>query len=291
MADPANRLSSRHKSPIQGPTFLAAQGTNVLGFLQLLLSLAVNTIPIAGFAFRDWSPATVLVLYWAENVVGSVLTSFRIAIHRRWTGMRGHERPHFDSTSSGGTAGPRRGRKIGPRRPSFFSEFTTLSLAFCVGHGIFLTAILAIVLKLRPDRAEVAEGFAAMAAAQALAFLLDLLELRRWSFAELKQHAGIHMGRVVLIHLAILGGMCFAAFSERPLAFFGVFAALKVISDIAYMLPFQVQPTEEPPRWFLWLARQFGNGRHWQTGQDAATWWRETTRAELRQAAEDEQPA
>ena len=252
----------------------------MITFLQMALSVCLNAIPAGGVVFRGWTPATALTLYWCENLVGAILIALRIAIHRRLTRRRGHYRLQINAKDNPGK---------GVSQVTYLGEFLTVSLAFTLVHGIFLAALLTIVVKVSPNSAQVFQGLRWMIAAQVGSFLLDLFQLRQWPFADLKKNADLIMGRVVLIQLALMGGMMFAAFSSRPEAFFAVFGFLKTLSEIASRIPYNPMPGAEAPRWFLWFANRFDKGKHWKTGQDAATWWRETTLGERRRAAEDEQ--
>ena len=245
--------------------------------IQILLLLGVNAIPVGGVALRGWSASTALVLYWFENLLGSLLMIARIAAHRRLTRKRGHFHNQF-----GGTMNDK-------KLPTFLSEFTTISLIFTLAHGIFLGVVLAAVAKAAPDRAQVIQGGIGIAAFLIVGFLVDLGTLRSWPFSQLKQRAGSMMGRVVLVHLAILGGMFLSAVSNNPAQFFVVFGGLKTLSDIAALIPYSARKSETPPGWFARFARMTGNGKHWKTGQDVETWWRETTRSEVKGEAEDEE--
>src|SRR3954470_19882916 len=104
--------------------------------LQMALAACQNLIFAGGVVFRGWSPATALTLYWCENLVGSLLLAGRIALHRRLTRKRGHYRPQINA---------RDGEDRGVQGQSFLSEFATLSLAFCLVHGIFLVALSVLV--------------------------------------------------------------------------------------------------------------------------------------------------
>jgi Family of unknown function (DUF6498) len=252
--------------------------------LEMILSVIVNAIPVGGMIFKDWSPATGLTLYWCENLIGSLLIAIRIAIHRRLTHKRGHERLQINQVTT--TTG---GKRSYEKKASYLGEFLTLSIAFTIAHGVFLAAFLAIALKIMPDWAQVFQGLKWMALVQVAGLVVDLTALRTWPFAQLKKRADYIMGRIVLVHIAIMGGMLLAAKSSRPDAFFAVFGFLKGLADISSLIPYQAKVTEEAPRWFLWFANKTGNGKHWKTGQDVATWWRETTREELKRIAEDEE--
>lgn len=253
--------------------------------LQIVLALALNAIPVAGALAAHWSPASVLALYWVETVVAVAFMACRIARHRSRTRKRGHERPQLGATVTTG------GRPSRAAARGFLGEFLVVGIAFSVAHGIFLAAVFLVILKTWPDRSELATGLTAMFLAQAAAFLLDLLVLDRWSFADLKARASGVVGRVGLMHFALLGGVALAGFSSRPTAVFVVFGSLKALAEITARLPFRLEKSETAPPWIVWLARTTGNGRHWKTGQDIEVWWRETTRAELARDAADELPS
>jgi hypothetical protein len=86
-----------------------------------------------------------------------------------------------------------------------------------------------------------------------------------------------------------MGGMLIAAFSSRPRAFFAAFGTLKAVADLGSLFPASFRTPAEAPRWFVWAAHRLGSGKHWKTGQDVATWWRETSRAERLRIEEDEE--
>jgi hypothetical protein len=254
----------------------------MIAVLQAVFVVVLNLVPAGGVVLRGWSPATALTLYWGENLVGSVLIALRIALHRRMTRKRGHYRGQIDVKD--GTTG-----RVRSRPSTFLAEFTTVGLAFCLVHGVFLAALLAIVVKESPSPAELRQGLPWMLGAQLGWFLLDLPYLRNWSFAELKRLADRLIGRIGLIHFALMGGMLIAAFSSRPRAFFAAFGTLKALADLGSLLPAGSGPPAEAPRWFLWTTRRLGQDRHRKTRQDVATWWRDTTRAERQRVEEDEQ--
>lgn len=245
--------------------------------VQAVLSIFQNLIPAGGVVFRGWSPATALTLYWSENLVGSVLIALRIAIHRHLTRKRGHYRPQINKED-----GDRK------RPPTYLSEFTSISLMFTLVHGIFLAALLKIVVRAGPDRDQFLQGATLMTVAQVAGFLIDLPHIRRWSFATLKKRGDSLIGRIGLIQFSIMGGMLISAVSSHPHALFAVFGSLKTMADIAGVLPYNSECPPEAPKWFLWFAKAIGQEKHWKTGQDVATWWRETELAAKRRVEEDE---
>lgn len=261
-------------------------GVPVMTWLRILFAVLVNGVPIGGLLFRGWSPSTALALYWCETIVGSLLMGVRIALHRSMTRKRGHLRPAAGVVVTTERGGRRKTRRFDT---TFLGDFLVVTLAFTAAHGVFLAAIFGLVLKSWPDRHDLVAGVAWMTLAQVLGFAADLVTLRGWSFAYLNTRAGQYMGRVGLMHFSILGGMFIAALNSRPTAVLAVFGVLKTMADIAGVLPVRSTAPAEAPAWFLWMARRLGNGKHWKTGQDPATWWRETTRAEVEQAERDEQ--
>src|SRR5437660_1381164 len=95
---------------------------------RLLIAIGINAVIIWGVGWEGWSGATALTVYWFENLFGSILVAVRIAIHRWLTRKRGHFRAQLGVT----TTGPKGGFD------SFLSEFLAGSLAFTLGHGVFL---------------------------------------------------------------------------------------------------------------------------------------------------------
>lgn len=65
---------------------------------RLLQILGVNSIPAFGYFGAGWSPGTTLIVYWFENLLGSLFVAARIALHRRMTHKRGHYRAMVTKT-------------------------------------------------------------------------------------------------------------------------------------------------------------------------------------------------
>jgi hypothetical protein len=56
----------------------------------LITALGLNAVPAAGWFIGDWSAGTMLVLYWLETLIGTVLVGGRILLHRRLVPSQGH---------------------------------------------------------------------------------------------------------------------------------------------------------------------------------------------------------
>ena len=238
--------------------------------------VAANLVPGGGFLLAGWSPATALTLYWFDNILSALAMGARIFLHRRFTGAAGHNRPHIGATYSTG-----KGSAPVPFR-SFLAEFLVTSVSFTVGHGIFLAFVLGVLLE-RPDVSAVRQGAMAMAVCHAIALTLDAWRIQDWPFARLRHQAVQIMSRVILVHVAILGGMLLFAYRGTPGAFFSIFVWLKLLSDIGSMLP-QYDP-REPPRLLVALMNLFPK----QKGESFEDYWRRTKKEEEARAAQDEQ--
>jgi hypothetical protein len=269
-------------------------------------ALGVNAIPLGGFFAAGWSPATTLAVYWCENVLGSLLIAARIALHWRMTGKRGHYQARLDQ-GSGSTArvGGRMGQRAAAGRggdasaarraaaarpvprpgdtPTFLTGFALVAFVFSFAQAIFLAFILWAILRLPVEREALENGVIGIAVMLSIGFLADLRGLRHWPFAALKEIAGLALGRVVLVHLSIIGGMALLAWWGEPRSFFGVFLVLKLLADLGSLLPRMDANLEKPPGWLGWTMSWFGDRA------DFESYWSESHARERAEAAEDEQ--
>lgn len=148
--------------------------------VRFVQTVGITSVPLGGFFVGGWSPATLLAVYWFENLFGSLLIAARIGLHWRLTRKRGHYQGRVDAqprrsgygrpggvaSRGGGFAAIDRaaraaaGRKSGatgssagatPRpsappnptgRPVFLTSFVLVTLVFNLAHGFFLTLIL-----------------------------------------------------------------------------------------------------------------------------------------------------
>lgn len=249
------------------------------GLGQLLRLFAASIVPGGGFLLAGWSAATALTLYWIDNLVGSVAMGARIVIHRRSTGLAGHGRAHLGATYSTGSRGARTTHKF----QSFLAEFLAASLGFTAAHGVFLAVLLLGLMAQQPDVESVRQGTIGIAICHALALGFDARRLAGWPFARLKQQAMQVMGRVVVVHFTIMGGMAFFAWRGTPGAFFSVFIGLKFMADLASMLP-QYNP-QEPPRWLVAVMNLLPLRKK---GESFEAYWRRKRAQEDVEAAQDE---
>jgi len=167
--------------------------------VHLAFVIAGNLVPLLGVIFFDWSPATIVVVYWAETLVNGTANVARIYLHRRanWGGE--HRKSFFGKSS---------------RRTTYLRSYALFFYWFTIGHGIFLLAILEGVSRGSPQRGPFIGidlgGFGrAVAALGVLAMtelVIDSLRIADQPFAWLKERVDRSMRRVIMMHLAILGG-------------------------------------------------------------------------------------
>jgi Family of unknown function (DUF6498) len=220
---------------------------------RLAETLGLNSLPVVGVVAGDWSWATVLSVYWAENLIAAVLIGLRLWLHARW-------RAGADDVPSDGLKAP--------------GLFLGTTLAFNLAHGLFLALVFAGLLKAWPDVATLQQAILVLFVMQGLAFGLDLWSLEQWPVARVNERADHLLGRVVLVHLSIIAGMVGYAVFDTEWAFFAVFAGFKVLSDAATLLPRAAVATDAkaPPRWLTAVMRRFPT----QNGETFEQYWART---------------
>ncbi|MFL0179027.1 DUF6498-containing protein [Mycobacterium sp. SMC-15] len=218
-----------------------AQRRSKFSPLHLFAVLGVIAVPAFGWFGQHWSGATTVVVYWFENVTTCLLVMARIAVHQRLNPKYGHFRYRGPGTG-------------GPSNSSFLSGFALISLAFCAAHGVFLAAILALLIHNRaPELAmidlnwrSVGWGCLGVLMFLTLEFLTDLVDLRRWSFRDIETAANVGLGRVMVVHMTLLLGFAGIAATNAPGALFTVFVVLKSLAALSAVVP-QWEPAR-PPR-------------------------------------------
>ncbi len=266
-----------------------------MNFAGLLRVLGLNAVPLGGVMLAGWSTATGLALYWCETLLGTATNALRIALHRRWTGKRGHFHGQLGVEINAGDGAPaRRPAKQKTQWKSFLNEYLVGSLVFTFAHGLFLAAILGGLLKTWPSRGDLVYGLAGVALFQFGGLGFDLLSLRDWPFARLKEQVARAMGRVMLVHIAIVFGMAFVFWLGKPGPFFWVFGGLKTISDIGGLVAGSRSAQSDteaavaaspaaPPKWTKRAVEKIA------PGEDFETYWQRESERKLREAAADEE--
>jgi hypothetical protein len=231
--------------------------------IRLLSLLGVEAVPALGYFMGEWSNGTALALYWWENFFGALLIATRIVVHRKVTRKRGHYAGVVTITKETRRGG-RRVRETSTRPGSFLSQFLITMLVFTGAHGVFLALILFLFLpELHPEAAvnlgDLRDGWIAMSGFLLCGLSIDLVGIRDRPFSWLTRVSDVALGRMVVVHLTIIGGMFAMFYFEQPRAFFGVFIGLKTLMDLSWWAPWHDKPVpEEPPAWTRKLVARFG---------------------------------
>ena len=257
----------------------------------LLRVLGLNAVPVGGVMLAGWSTGTGLALYWCETLIGTATNAVRIAQHRRMTGKRGHYRGQLGvEINAGDEPRARRGGRGKTKWRSFLTEYLVGSLVFTFAHGLFIAIILGAFLKSWPSKVDMLYGLAVVALFQVGGLAFDLFSLRDWPFARLKLQVQSAMGRVVLVHVAIIFGMALVFWLDKPGSFFWVFGGLKTLSDVGGLVGAKsgaragvAASPAEPPKWAKRVVAKIA------PGEDFDVYWRRERERELREAAEDEE--
>jgi hypothetical protein len=251
-------------------------------WLNLLFVLLVNAVPLVGVKYFGWSASTVVVLYWCENLAVAFFTCARIALHRALTRKRGHWRA--------GQLGTKVNDK--PSTSGLLGEYATMAFVFTLAHGIFVGAFVLIGAQDHGtdphwafSREQLLQGLRWMLAAMTVEFVIDAATMRSRSFAWLRAYVDARMGRVIIMHLAIIFGMWGMMATESPFAVLYVLIGLKTLWDLFASGTSAKELPDEPPAWALKLGAQ-QHGRNIQQQRD---WWKHEVEARKRAALEDEQ--
>ncbi|HEX4954015.1 MAG TPA: DUF6498-containing protein [Thermoanaerobaculia bacterium] len=251
--------------------------------LRLLQSLGLNAVPAAGVFFGDWSLSTAFLLYWVENLFTTFTTASRISLHYRWTHKLGHMRSHIQQ--KGMMSASLRGGSV------LLAEYRSASLIFTLVHGIFMAALVLAFFKEMPALSQVLQGVAAVAVLELVSFGYDYGSLRSWPFARLLDFTKRRLGRVFVVHLALIFGMGVAAMTNRPTSFFWVFVALKTLVDLANFLPAAKQDPNRPPGCVSWIGKVIPKSSTARGPKDESfdAFWKRETERDLALAARDEE--
>ncbi len=200
----------------------------------LITALGLNAVPAAGWFVGEWSAGTMLVLYWLETLIGTLLVAIRILLHRRLVPAQGHWAYEAPKGAEG---------QSGSHGSTYLTAFLVPALVFTAAHGVFLAVLGLIVFSkthspegnLEPDH--LIAGLIGVAIFQAIDFVADLIWLRTRPFAWMERLGQISLSRVIVIHLTIIGGMAAVMFTGANRHFFGVFIFLKTMLNFSLVVP------------------------------------------------------
>ena len=248
----------------------------------LLTALGLNAVPALGWFVGEWSAGTMLVLYWLETLIGTLLLAARIIIHRRIRPSKGH----WDYQA------PRTQAQQATNRSSYLTAFLVPALAFTFVHGIFLVVLGFMAIKnnlsaeAKIDVHNLLDGLIGIGVFKGADFIFDLVSLRNRPFAWIEKLGQITFARVIVVHLTIIGGMAMVMFTSANRNFFGVFIFLKTMLQCSLVIP-QYDP-KTPPAWLSGLMDRIGSPKY--KNETFAQFWKQTDDQEEARVARNEKP-
>jgi hypothetical protein len=245
-----------------------------------MLALLINAVPLVGVLYFGWSAINVPVLYWFENLLIGLCTLIRLFAHRAWTRKRGYWR-HSN----------RLGIQVDnkPAEMGLIGEYSIGTFGFTLAHGIFVGVIALLVHQNYPDQAmwqlsskQLLHGVLSIAAFLGIELAVDLTRIRGASFAAIRDYAQARMGRIVVLHLAIIFGMVAMAMSHSPMGILYVLIGIKTFADLLGVAtrgaPKAADSDTPPPGWAMRMASKLGKDKsnaaslqkQWQAERDQA---------------------
>jgi hypothetical protein len=250
----------------------------------LITALGLNAVPAVGWFVGEWSGGTMLVLYWLETLIGTLLVAFRIVLHRRLRPSEGHW--NYQAPPQG-TDAPRSSSS------SYLSAFLVPTLIFTGAHGFFLAVLGGMLIAKKNLTQEIAiepdnllAGLIGVAIFQLVDFFFDLVWLRTRPFAWIERMGQQTLSRVFVIHLTLIGGMAAVMFTGANRHFFGVFIVLKTMLNLSIITP-QYQP-KTPPAWLSNLMDRVKSSKN--KNISFAQFWKQTDDQEAARLARNEKP-
>ena len=207
--------------------------------LSAVLLVAVNLVPLIGVAFWGWSLMLILVLYWIESgIIGAFNVLKMAAAQGTEIGIPGSRIAIRINGVAGGLA---RGATIG-----FFILHYGI---FWVVHGIFV-----FLLPVFAGMGSVVNGsFApadfgplpldglilsalALAVSHGVSYYTKYLGRGEYLRVSPQQQMMSVYGRVIVLHITILGGAFMVAWFGTPIAALALLVGLKIVTDLFFHL-------------------------------------------------------
>jgi hypothetical protein len=254
----------------------------------ILIVLLVNAVPIAGVLYYDWSATNVLILYWVESLLIAVATTLRILAHRQLTRKRGHFRV---GVIGGFTVNGE------PVKSGLLGEYAMIAFLFTLAHGVFVAVLAYHFNEEYPDDprwqfslGQLVRGVEVVAAMLGIELVADLMTIRSRSFAWIKEYAQRRMGRILVLHLAIIFGVLAMAMANSPFGVLYVLIGLKTLVDLAGVAAQGAKPADAadtPPAWTMKYADKLARDKGGAKGFLES--WNAQTEKARREAIEDEE--
>lgn len=200
----------------------------------LLIAVLQNALPAWGVFALGWHPGTLLMLFWFDNVVGTLAQSLTIRHHQQLTADPAHVDPARYANLG---AIVMRGHY---RR--FWLDYLGQAFGGATLLGMFALGLpLVLALKqperlpaLRPDLSALLLSAFALLALHALDAWHRRATLAQLPFAALHRAARARYAQVVLLSLVVLAGSFAVLGSEDPRALAWVLIGFKLAFDVGF---------------------------------------------------------
>lgn len=199
-------------------------------WLNLLVVLLTNGVPLYGVKVLDWSVVNVLVLYWVENLLTAIFTCVRIVAHRAVT----HDSAYAQTADLGLIVNGK------PSRSGLLGGYATFAFVFTLVHGLFVFFLVFAVGQNDPDDAtfqfsagQLRQGVEWIALTLGVNLIVDLAGIGRRSYAQVERYVQSRMSQVIVLHLTIIVGMFAMIMMEAPIAILYALIAIKTLAELA----------------------------------------------------------
>ncbi len=197
--------------------------------ISLVALVAFNLVPLVGVLFWGWSLRLILVLYWLESGIVGVINIFKIAL------ARGPDPVGMTMRVAG--PGISRTMPAGCLIPFFIVHYGI----FWLVHGVFVFTLPLFAARVgdsSPPDFGVLPGSTLLLAGLGLAishassFFLNYVGRREYLRVSPGQQMFSVYGRVVALHLTILGGGFLIVLLGAPVAALAILVVAKIILDL-----------------------------------------------------------
>ena len=169
--------------------------------------IAANLVPVFGVLFLGWSVASILVLYWIENVIIGILN-----VPKMWACQGGIGSKLFTT-------------------PFFAFHYGM----FCFGHGVFIAEIF----DARPEFDSLLTGgpllwtSASFLFSHLVSMFINFFGKREYENREIGTQMAFPYGRIVVLHIVILFGGFLVELLGAPILALLLLVGLKTVIDLA----------------------------------------------------------
>jgi len=201
---------------------VSVAGGALLGFFRrppLLLVLVLNLVPVAGVLWAGWSPLQLLLLYWIENVAVGVFNFLKLRDCETY-------------------------KPPSPPEPFKLSNFFAMHYGmFTLVHGVFAVVVgsLFAATAANPGAGGRLDWLSFGTAALSFA-LIHFVDWLRWRAAKGWDHDSADglmfapYGRIIVMHLTVLGGAFILAATHAPVAYIALLAVLKTFIEAGWAM-------------------------------------------------------